>query len=249
MRSTRNDNLLLRTICRCIDRIREVLRMRLVPCDEQQRAWAEFLDVLHQREVEEAVWRRRIPGQRVGVDGARMVSAADVIIVEALHDIRCIRRQLVGEHRLRRDHLAILIDGELMRAGNGLACLCLLIAHLGQVVLDDFALLRRIVIPLIVVADAVRHVVHGRGRDRLDARIIRRCRDGHARETADANGTDLLRVDELEVADEIDCRAVILREDLRRAHIAALAAALPRGRWIEGDGNKAILGHLLCVEA
>lgn len=92
MRSTqRNDNLLLRTICRCIDRIREVLRMRLVSCDEQQRAWAEFLDVLHQREVEEAVRRRRIPGQRVGVDGARMVSAADVIIVEALHDIRCIR--------------------------------------------------------------------------------------------------------------------------------------------------------------
>ena len=115
-------------------------------------------------------------------------------------------------------------------------------------VLDDLALLRRIVIPLIVVADAVRHVVHGRGRDRLDARIIRRCRDGHARETADANGTDLLRVDELEVADEIDCRAVIFREDLRRAHIAALAAALSRGRRIEGDGNKTILGHLLCVE-
>ena len=47
-------------------------------------------------------------------------------------------------------------------------------------VLDDLALLRRIVIPLIVVADAVRHVVHSRCRDRLDARIIRCCRDGHA---------------------------------------------------------------------
>ena len=136
-----------------------------------------------------------------------------------------------------------------MGAPDGLARLGLLVAHLRQVLFHELALLRRVIGAVVMVADALAHVVHGRGRHRLDAAVAARRRDGHAGQPADADGAHLLRVDEFQVRHEIHRRVVILGEDFRRAHIAPRAAALAGHGRIESHGHISVLCHFLRVEA
>ena len=93
------------------------------------------------------------------------------------------------------------------------------------------------------------HIIH-RGSDRrFDARIKRRGIDGHPAESADADDTDALRVNQITGRKEIYRSQEILGIDIRGCHPPGLAARFAGIGRVECYCNEAALGHMLGIEA
>ena len=92
------------------------------------------------------------------------------------------------------------------------------------------------------------HVIHGAGRDGLDALVGRDGVQRHAAPAADADDADPFAIDRRVQAEEIDRRAEVLGVDVGRGDVARLAAAFAGVGRIERQGDEAALGHGLGVE-
>ena len=93
------------------------------------------------------------------------------------------------------------------------------------------------------------HVVHRGGHGSLDARIQRGGVQRHAAPAADADDADARGIDALVQGQKVHGRHEVLGVDVRGGHIAGEAAALAGEGGVEGQGQKAALGHGLGVQA
>lgn len=90
---------------------------------------AKLRDIVHEIEIKEAVSRCAVPGGGVGVNGAGMIGASDIVIVKLCCDgIRAVR-QPIGKHHIEGLDVPLCIDAKLMRAANGGAGFRFLVAN------------------------------------------------------------------------------------------------------------------------
>ena len=240
---------LLRLVGLLVHRFRVVARMCPVARHQQQRPVV-FVQVVHQVEREEGHRRGGRPGA-VRIDRTRVVATRRLVVVEeAVDEFRHSFRQLafLREQRRAGHHVALVVKAQLVPARSKGTVLRILPALLADVVHQFFPLFRRVVV-LISLAHAARHVVHGRHRHRLDARVRRSRRDAHASQPADGQHTDPLAVHEGLQAQIVHRGAEILGKDVGRSHIPHLAATLTGKGRIEGQRHEAAFGHLLRVQA
>ena len=92
------------------------------------------------------------------------------------------------------------------------------------------------------------HIVHGRRHCCLDAGIQRGGVERHTAPAADADDADTRGIDHMVQGKEVHRSHEILCIDIRRGHIADVAAALAGERGIKGQRHKAALRHRLGVE-
>ena len=157
--------------------------MGLVAGDQQQRTGTQFFHMGHQVEVKESVRRGRRP-DTVRVDGTGMERPAFIVVEEIGGHRVCPFRQFVGKQRYAFagsvNGFSVSPDGNFMITGQRFAQFRLFPPHLGQISFHGFPLGRSIVISLIVVPDAVVHIVQGRGCHRFNTHVVDRRGNSHA---------------------------------------------------------------------
>ena len=134
--------------------------MCLIAGNQHDRCIAQFINVAHEFEIEEAIRRHRIPSQLVGVDCPRMEGTAYIVAKEILNNGISISRQFIREHGIKGFHIALGIYAQFMCTTDGLARSGLFITHLSQMLFHDLPLFRRVVSAIIMVADAFTHIIH-----------------------------------------------------------------------------------------
>ena len=206
--------------------------MGLLAVDEQHGV-LNLVRPAEKRLVEERLRADNVPA--VGRVAAALVVAARAFVVGVivLHELRHILGQRVDDATGPFVSTVLVVLGAL--GGDGAALL--------------HALGLRVLALEIALHVHLAHVVHRGGDGSFYARVDGCGVDGHAAETADADDADALRINVVEVREEIDSREEVLGVDVRRSHATGFAAALARERRVEGDGQESPLRHVLRIES
>ena len=248
MRSAGYHDFLFRAFDFGVDIVGEILGMCLIPGNQHNRRIAQFLNIAHQLKIKETIRCCRIPSRLVGINGSGMECPANIIAKEILDNRTGISRQIIGEHGIEGFHISLGIYAQFMRPPDRLAGLGFFITLLSNMFLDKFPLFRRIVSTIIVVTDALTHIVHSRSCYSLNPAVTASRCDCHAGQTTNPHSTYLIGIDKFQVGYKVNRCMIIFREDFRRTHIAAAATALTGHGRVKGHRHKTILSQFLCVK-
>ena len=196
--------------------------------NQQQRAWGDRLDVVERVEVHEL----HVAGQRwPGGGPCRGSGRGELPTWCAVEIVELIPHGIAGQHMRRTTGV------------EGFATLELNIALVGGLEQHLPALFQgHAVLEPVTVGRA--HVVHADRGDGLEAWVDFRRADGEAATATHADDANAFTVDHRAAAEEIHGGTEIFAIEVGQHRIARLACAFTPERQVQGQGDKALFGHL-----